>query len=126
MCFSLPKQSQRSRSVLLDRFWGFGDFYAPAYLKNNGRALSVTPVRPVRLSVCLSVRPSVRPSVRTSHFRVRAITPKPYSLERKNICLITEKNKVTPSKELTVQTATRLLLKEQSAELQIRRGNWDN
>ena len=36
--------------------------YAPAYSKNSGRALSVTPVRPVR------------PSVRTSHFRVRAIT----------------------------------------------------
>ena len=31
-------------------------FYAPAYSKNSGRALSVTPVRPVRLSV----RPSVR------------------------------------------------------------------
>ena len=34
------------------------DFYAPAYSKNSGRALSVTPVRPVRLSV----RPSVRPT----------------------------------------------------------------
>ena len=34
-------------------------FYAPAYSKNSGRALSVTPVRPVRLSV----RPSVRPYV---------------------------------------------------------------
>ena len=30
-------------------------FYAPAYSKNSGRALSVTPVRPVR--------PSVRPYV---------------------------------------------------------------
>ena len=50
--------------------WGlFGHFYAPAYSKNSGRALSVTPVRPVR--------PSVRLSVHTSHFRVRAITPKP-------------------------------------------------
>ena len=37
--------------------------YAPAYSKNSGRALSVTPVRPVRLSVRLSVRPSVRPYV---------------------------------------------------------------
>ena len=43
-------------------------YYAPAYSKNSGRALSVTPVRPVR------------PSVRTSHFRVRAITPKPYGI----------------------------------------------
>ena len=34
-------------------------FYAPAYSKNSGRALSVTPVRPVRPSV----RPSVRPYV---------------------------------------------------------------
>ena len=42
--------------------------YAPAYSKNSGRALSVTPVRPVRLSV------------RPSHFRVRAITPKPYGI----------------------------------------------
>ena len=47
-------------------------FYAPAYSKNSGRALSVIPVRPVR--------PSVRLSVRTSHFRVRAITPKPYGI----------------------------------------------
>ena len=38
-------------------------FYAPAYSKNSQRALSVTPVRPVCLSVCLSVRPSVRPYV---------------------------------------------------------------
>ena len=50
--------------------------YAPAYSKNSGRALSVTPVRPVRPSVRTSVRPSVRPS----HFRVRAITPKPYGI----------------------------------------------
>ena len=35
----------------------FRYIYAPAYSKNSGRALSVTPVRPVR--------PSVRPSVRT-------------------------------------------------------------
>ena len=34
-------------------------FYAHAYSKNSGRALSVTPVRPVRPSV----RPSVRPYV---------------------------------------------------------------
>ena len=33
--------------------------YAPAYSKNSGRALSVTPVRPVRLSVHPSVRPYV-------------------------------------------------------------------
>ena len=33
-------------------------FYAPAYSKNSGRALSVTPVRPVRPSVRLSVRPT--------------------------------------------------------------------
>ena len=51
-------------------------FYAPAYSKNSGRALSVTPVRPVRLSI----RPSVCLSVRTSHFRVRAITTKPYRI----------------------------------------------
>ena len=38
-------------------------FYAPAYSKNSGRALSVTPVRPVRPSVRPSVRLSVRPSV---------------------------------------------------------------
>ena len=38
--------------------------YAPAYSKNSGRALSVTPVRPVRLSVRPSVRLSVRSSVR--------------------------------------------------------------
>ena len=48
------------------------DNYAPAFSKNSRRALSVTPVRPVRLSVRLSVR--------TSHFRVRAITPKPYGI----------------------------------------------
>ena len=42
-----------------------GLFYAPAYSKNSGRALSVTPVRP---------------SVHMSHFRVRAITPKPYGI----------------------------------------------
>ena len=47
-------------------------YFAPAYSKNSGRALSVTPVRPVRLSVRLSVR--------TSYFRVRAITPKPYGI----------------------------------------------
>ena len=40
------------------------DFYAPAYSKNSGRAFSVTPVRPVRMSVS----PSALPSVRTSHF----------------------------------------------------------
>ena len=45
-------------------------FYA--YSKNSGRALSVTPVRPVR--------PYVRLSVRTSHFPVQAITPKPYGI----------------------------------------------
>ena len=40
-------------------------FYAPAYSKNSGRALSVTPVRPyVHPSVRTYVRPSVRPSVR--------------------------------------------------------------
>ena len=54
--------------------------YAPAYSKNSGRALSVTPVRPVRPYVHLSVRPSVRLSVCTSHFRVRAIAPKPYGI----------------------------------------------
>ena len=32
--------------------------YAPAYSKNSGKALSVTPVRPVRPSVCPSVRPT--------------------------------------------------------------------
>ena len=35
------------------------DFYAPAYWKNWGRALSVTPFRPIRPSVCPSVRPYV-------------------------------------------------------------------
>ena len=30
--------------------------------------------------VCPSVPPSIRPSVHTSHFRVRAITPKPYGI----------------------------------------------
>ena len=39
--------------------------YAPAYSKNSGRALSVTPVRPVCTSVPI---------------RVRAITPKPYGI----------------------------------------------
>ena len=57
-----------------------GPFYAPAYSKNSGRALSVTPVRPVRLSVRPSVRPSVRLSVRMSHFRVMSITPKSYGI----------------------------------------------
>ena len=38
-------------------------YYAPAYSKNSGRALSVTPVRPVRPSVRPSVRLSVRPYV---------------------------------------------------------------
>ena len=43
--------------------------YAPAYSKNSGRALSVTPVRPVRTYV------------RTSFpIRVRAITPKLYGI----------------------------------------------
>ena len=37
-------------------------FYAPAYSKNSGRALSVTPVCPIRPSVRLSARPSVRPT----------------------------------------------------------------
>ena len=40
-------------------------FYAPAYSKNCGRALSVTPVRPVRTSVPICVP---------------AITPKPYGI----------------------------------------------
>ena len=43
--------------------------YAPAYSKNSGRALSVTPVRPVRTSVRTPVP-----------IRVRAITPKPYGI----------------------------------------------
>ena len=34
----------------VDRY-GFQSSYAPAYSKNSGRALSVTPVRPVRTSV---------------------------------------------------------------------------
>ena len=41
----------------------YHDCYAPTYSKNSGRALSVTPVRPVRLSVRPSVCPSVRPYV---------------------------------------------------------------
>ena len=49
------------------------DFYAPAYSKNSGRAFSVTPVRPVRLSVRLAVCPYVP-------LRVRAITSKPYGI----------------------------------------------
>ena len=40
------------------------NFYAPAYSKNSGWALSITPVCPVRLSV----HPSVCLSGRTSHF----------------------------------------------------------
>ena len=58
--------------VVLDIFTLNYPFDAPAYSKNSGRALSVTPVRPVR--------PSVRLSVRTSHFRIRAVTPKPYGI----------------------------------------------
>ena len=42
----------------------FMNYYAPAYSMNSGRALSVTPVRPIRLSVRPSICPSVRPSVR--------------------------------------------------------------
>ena len=38
-------------------------FYAPAYSQNSGWALSITPVRPVRLSV----RPSVRPTSCPGH-----------------------------------------------------------
>ena len=54
---------QRSRS-LLTLAKGHSDFkikscYAPAYSKNSGRALSVTPVRPLPPSVCLSIRPYV-------------------------------------------------------------------
>ena len=64
--------SSMSPCRFLAFFWQILHFYAPAYSKNSGRALSVTPVRPVR--------PSVRPSVRTSHFRVRAITTKPYGI----------------------------------------------
>ena len=37
--------------------------YGPAYSKNSGRALSVTPVHPVRQSVRPSICPSVRPYV---------------------------------------------------------------
>ena len=51
--------------------------YAPAYSKNSGWALSITPVRPVRLSVCPSVCLSVRLSV---PLHVRAKTPKPYGI----------------------------------------------
>ena len=36
--------------------------YAPEYSKNSGKALSVTPVRPVRTSVRPSICPSVRPT----------------------------------------------------------------
>ena len=46
-------------------------FYATAYSKNSGWALSITPVRPIRLSVrpsvCLSVRPSVCPTSCPGH-----------------------------------------------------------
>ena len=44
-------------------------YYAPAYSNNSGWAFSITPVRPVRLSVRLYVP-----------LRVRAITPKPYEI----------------------------------------------
>ena len=65
--------------------WNFTCAYitirrCPAYSKNSGRALSVTPVRPVRLSFRPSVCPSVCLSIRTSHFCVQAITSKPYGI----------------------------------------------
>ena len=61
--------------------WFGYDFYAPAYSKNSRWALSITLVRPVRLSVHLSVHLSVRSSVRPYvPLRVRAITPKPYGI----------------------------------------------
>ena len=43
---------------------GLQFYYAPAYSKNSRWALSITPVRPVCLSVRPSVRPFVCPSVR--------------------------------------------------------------
>ena len=46
---------------------GGGAYYAPAYSKNSGWALSITPVRPVRLSVCPSVSLSVRPTSCSGH-----------------------------------------------------------
>ena len=55
------------------------NFYAPAYSKNGGKALSVTPVRPVRTYVRTHARTYV--CTRTSvPVRVRAITPKPYGI----------------------------------------------
>ena len=44
-------------------------YYAPSYSKNSGRALSVTPVRPIRPFICMSVP-----------IRVWAITPKQYEI----------------------------------------------
>ena len=49
------KYAQRTKVKLNGTFIQLPYFYAPAYSKNSGRALSVTPVRPVR--------PSVRPYV---------------------------------------------------------------
>ena len=56
-----------ARPAVLSAGMGRGGMfnYAPAYSKNSGRALSVTPVRPLRTSVPI---------------HVRAITPKPYGI----------------------------------------------
>ena len=62
-----------TRFYIVNRFRAITPKLCPAYSKNTRRALSITPVRPVRLSV----RPSVRPYV---PLRVRAITPKPYGI----------------------------------------------
>ena len=71
--------------MISQKYFSYLPFYAPAYSKNSRWALSITPVRPVRLSVRPSVHPSVRLSVRPSvrqyvPLRVRAITPKPYGI----------------------------------------------
>ena len=52
-------QEYINKDQLWEHMGGTVSYYAPAYSKNSGRALSVTPVSPVCLSVCPSVRPYV-------------------------------------------------------------------
>ena len=55
-------------------------FYAPAYLKNSRRALSVTPVPPVHMYAGTHARTCTSVLI-----RVPAITPKPYGIYLRNI-----------------------------------------